>query len=151
MSSSFLFLAPIGLLPVLLFLFVLRYLDSYKLVSLRTVSAVILAGCLAPVAAFFLNGLVMESFDIPFTLFTRYVAPVTEELLKAAVVIYLFKTHKIGFLVDSAILGFAVGAGFAVIENIYYLYLSINLNTGVWIVRGFGTAIMHGGVTAIFA
>lgn len=151
MSSSFLLLAPIGLLPVLLFLFFLRYLDSYKLVSLRTVNSVILLGCLTPVAAYFLNGLLMESFEIPFNLFTRYVAPLSEEFLKAIVVIYLFKSNKIGFLVDSAILGFAVGAGFAVIENIYYLYLSINLNTGVWIVRGFGTAIMHGGVTAIFA
>ncbi|MGB5354707.1 MAG: PrsW family glutamic-type intramembrane protease [Woeseia sp.] len=151
MTSNFLLLAPIGLLPVLLFLFVLRYLDSYKLVSLRTVNSVILLGCLTPVAAYFLNGLLMNSFEVSFAVFTRYIAPVTEEFLKAIVVIYLFKTNKIGFLVDSAILGFAVGAGFAVIENIYYLYLSINLNTGVWIVRGFGTAIMHGGVTAIFA
>ncbi|MGB5347592.1 MAG: PrsW family glutamic-type intramembrane protease, partial [Woeseia sp.] len=148
MSSSFLLLAPIGLLPVLLFLFVLRYLDSYKLVSLRTVNSVILAGCLTPIAAYFLNGLVLSTFEMPLPVFSRYVAPLTEELLKAIVVVYLFKANKIGFLVDSAILGFAVGAGFAVIENIYYLYLSINLNTGVWIVRGFGTAIMHGGVTA---
>lgn len=151
MTSTFLLLAPIGLLPVLLFLFVLRYLDSYKLVSLNTVNSVILAGCLTPVAAYFVNGWLMQSFDISFSALTRYVAPVTEELLKALVVIYLFRSNKIGFLVDSAILGFAVGAGFAVIENIYYLYLSINLNTGVWIVRGFGTAMMHGGVTAIFA
>ncbi|NNC77702.1 MAG: PrsW family intramembrane metalloprotease [Woeseiaceae bacterium] len=151
MSPDFLFLTPIGLLPVLLFLFVLRYLDSYKLVSLRTVGSVIIAGCSLPIAAYFLNGWLMGSFDITFEVATRYVAPVTEELLKAIVVIYLFRSHKIGFLVDSAILGFAVGAGFALVENIYYLYLSINLNTGVWIVRGFGTAVMHGGVTAIFA
>lgn len=151
MTSNFLLLAPIGLAPVLLFLFVLRFLDSYKLVNLRTVSGVILAGCLTPIAAYFLNILVLENSHITFVALTRYVAPITEELLKAAVVLYLFKTHKIGFLVDSAILGFAVGAGFAVVENIYYLYLSIDMNTGVWIVRGFGTAIMHGGVTAIFA
>ena len=151
MTSSFLLLAPIGLLPVLLFLFILRYLDSYKLVSLRAVNTVIAAGCLTPIAAYFVNGFLLDMFEIPFRDFTRYAAPISEELLKAAVVLYLFRAHKIGFLVDAAILGFAVGAGFAVVENIYYLYLSGDLKAGVWIVRGFGTAMMHGGVTAIFA
>ncbi len=53
-------------------------------------------------------------------------------------------------MVDSAILGFAVGAGFAVVENFYYLYLAADAHIGVWVVRGFGTAIMHGGVMALF-
>jgi len=82
--------------------------------------------------------------------YTRYVAPVVEEGLKALVIIFLFRTNRIGFLVDSAIMGFAVGAGFAVVENIHYLYALGDANMGVWIVRGFGTAVMHGGVTAIF-
>ena len=47
--------------------------------------------------------------------------------------------------------GLAAGAGFALIENFYYLQFEIINNPGVWVVRGFGTAIMHGGVTAIFA
>jgi hypothetical protein len=37
------------------------------------------------------------------------------------------------------------------IENLYYLQLFPNAGLGVWILRGFGTAIMHGGATAIFA
>jgi hypothetical protein len=52
-------------------------------------------------------------------------------------------------MVDAAILGFALGAGFALIENIYYLWSLNETNLLVWIVRGFGTAIMHGGATAI--
>ena len=47
--------------------------------------------------------------------------------------------------------GFAVGTGFALVENLYYLRLAPNAGMGTWIVRGFGTAIMHGGATAIFA
>jgi protease PrsW len=57
----------------------------------------------------------------------------------------------VGFLVDAAILGFAAGAGFAIVENVYYQHLVPDANAGTWIVRGFGTAIMHGGCTAIFA
>ena len=47
--------------------------------------------------------------------------------------------------------GFAVGAGFAIFENIFYLQAAPNMLLGTWIGRGFGTAIMHGGATAIFA
>jgi protease PrsW len=151
MSSLFVSQAPIGLLPVLLFLVALVYLDSYELVKLKTVLMVIAAGALMPVIAYFINGQILAYSNLDFTAFTRYVAPVTEEVLKALLVIYLFRGNHIAFLVDSAILGFAVGAGFAVVENIYYLYTTDHANTGIWIVRGFGTAIMHGGVTAIFA
>jgi hypothetical protein len=57
---------------------------------------------------------------------------------------------RIGFLIDAAIMGFALGTGFALVENLYYLTTFPNANAGVWIVRGFGTAMMHGGATAIF-
>ena len=52
---------------------------------------------------------------------------------------------------DAAIFGFAVGTGFALVENLLYLHQSPDAALGVWIVRGFGTAIMHGGTTALFA
>ncbi len=74
-----------------------------------------------------------------------------EELLKAAVIVVLMRTHRIGFPVDAAICGFAVGTGFAVVENLYFLHAMPDAGMGTWIVRGFGTAFMHGGVTAIFA
>ncbi len=151
MSPPLLVAAPLGLLPVLLFLVALVYLDSYKLVGMRTVLAVIAAGALAAVAAWMINGFLMQAVDSDYRSFSRYVSPVSEELLKALIIIYLFRTSRIGFLVDGAIMGFAVGAGFAVAENFYYLSTVNEGQTGVWIVRGFGTAIMHGGVAAIFA
>ena len=45
----------------------------------------------------------------------------------------------------------AVGAGFAIFENLYYLAILPETKMGTWIVRGFGTAMMHGGATAMFA
>ncbi|NNE06415.1 MAG: PrsW family intramembrane metalloprotease [Xanthomonadales bacterium] len=150
MNLELLTKAPIGLLPVLMFLVALLYMDSYKLVSLRTVLVVIVAGGIMTVLAYFANGLVYESLDISQGYYKRYVAPLVEEGLKAAIIIYLFRTHRIGFLVDAAIMGFAVGAGFAVVENFFYLYKIPDASMAVWIVRGFGTAIMHGGVVAIF-
>ena len=56
-----------------------------------------------------------------------------------------------GFLVDAAILGFAVGAGFALVENVEYLRALSERGMVLWLVRGFGTAILHGATTAILA
>jgi len=142
--------APVGLLPVLIFLVVLLYMDSYKLVSFRTILWVTLAGALLPVAGYWINGYVLAESGWEFTTYSRFAAPIIEEGLKASVMIFLFKTHRIGFLVDSAILGFAVGAGFSVAENFYYLYMASDAHIAVWVVRGFGTAIMHGGAMALF-
>jgi RsiW-degrading membrane proteinase PrsW (M82 family) len=150
MLADMLIKAPVGLLPVLIFLIVLLYMDSYKLVSLRGVLWVILAGAMLPVAGYWLNGYVIDLLGWDFPTYSRFVAPIIEEGLKASVMIFLFRTHRIGFLVDSAIFGFAVGAGFGVIENFYYLYLASDAHIAVWVVRGFGTAIMHGGVMALF-
>jgi len=74
-----------------------------------------------------------------------------EELLKGLIIVALIRASRIGFLVDAAIFGFGVGAGFAIVENLHYLTLVREASMGLWIVRGFGTALMHGGVTALFA
>jgi RsiW-degrading membrane proteinase PrsW (M82 family) len=142
--------ALVGLSPVLIFLVVLLYMDSYKLVRLRNVLWVILAGSLLPVVGYWANANVIGALGWDLPTYSRYAAPVIEEGLKALVMVYLFRTLRIGFLIDAAILGFAVGAGFGMVENFYYLYMASDAHIAVWVVRGFGTAIMHGGTMAIF-
>ena len=151
MSTELLIRAPVGLIPVLSFLVALLYMDSYKLVGLKSVLWVIIAGGCIAILTYFFNGFLLDQLNINFQSFSRYVSPVSEEVLKALVIIWLFRINRIGFLVDSAIMGFAVGTGFAVVENFFYLQTAGDAHVAVWIVRGFGTAIMHGGVTAIFA
>jgi len=151
LSTEVLLRAPVGLLPVIIFLVVLVWMDSYKLVRLRTVLAVIALGGLAAWAAMYLNGWLISALGMELTPYSRYVSPLVEEGLKALVIVYLFRSSRIGFLVDAAIMGFAVGAGFALVENLYYLQIFGSAHMAVWIVRGFGTALMHGGVAAIFA
>ena len=151
MTTDFVLHALLGLLPVCCFLAALVYLDSYKLVPLKWVVGTIVLGCATGVASYPLNMIGLQWFDVDFTVYTRYVAPLIEEALKALVIWALMRENRIGFLVDAAILGFAVGAGFAIFENMYYLTILPDLKLGTWIVRGFGTAIMHGGATAIFA
>lgn len=141
----------VGLLPVLVFLGTLLWLDSYKLVGLRPVLATIGAGALAAAACYGINLALLGALPVDFGTYSRFIAPLVEELLKGALIVYLIRRHAIGFPVDAAIFGFAIGAGFAVVENIYYLGVFRESHIVVWVVRGFGTAIMHGGATAIFA
>ena len=151
MSAKLIAPALVALLPVLSFLAALLYLDSYKLVRLQAVIAVVAFGAVVAGVGFFVNAWLLGLLGIELTTYTRYVGPVIEELLKGLVIVAMIRLHRIGFLVDAAIFGFAVGSGFAVIENLYYLEQVPGAGMGTWIVRGFGTAIMHGGATAIFA
>jgi protease PrsW len=140
-----------GLLPVIVFLLALRFLDSYKLVRMKALLLALAGGALAAGASYYANTALMSAAGQSFTIVSRYAAPLLEEALKAAVVLVFLRRRRIGFLVDAVILGFAAGAGFSLAENIYYLSSAPASGLGVWIVRGFGTAMMHGGTTAIFA
>jgi RsiW-degrading membrane proteinase PrsW (M82 family) len=151
MTADLVLHALLGLLPVCCFLAALVYLDSYKLVPLKWVISVIALGCIAAIASYPLSVIGLQWFEVDFTAYTRYVAPFVEEGLKGLIVWGMIRSNRIGFLVDAAIFGFAVGAGFAIFENLYYLTILPDMKLGTWIVRGFGTAIMHGGATAIFA
>ena len=141
----------IALLPVLLFLVLLVLLDSFKLVSLRSVLAALAAGALAAAAGTLVNARVLEATGMASATFARYVAPPVEEALKALWVVWLLRRGRVGFLVDAAILGFAVGAGFALVENVEYLRTLPERGVGLWLVRGLGTAVLHGATTAIVA
>jgi RsiW-degrading membrane proteinase PrsW (M82 family) len=141
----------IALLPVVALLAVLFHQDSFKLVKPRILIAALFAGAVVAGASYGLNGWLLGHFDIGIGTYARYVSPLLEEVLKALLVVALIRSHRIGFLVDAAIVGFAIGTGFALVENIHFLRLVPDASMSTWVVRGFGTAVMHGGTTAIFA
>jgi len=143
--------ALLGLLPVCVFLAALVLLDSYKLVDIRWVLAVIVFGGITAGLSYVIHTSTLDAFQISFTDYSRYFSPFIEEALKGLIIVILLYRNRIGFLVDAAIFGFAVGAGFAVIENIYLLQILPETDFRVWIIRGFGTAMMHGAATAILA
>ena len=140
----------LALLPVVGFLAVLFMMDSFKLVPIRAILAALVAGGVAALTALWLwsmLGLDLRSGDA----ISRYLAPVIEETLKAGVIVFLILRGRAGFLVDAAVQGFAVGAGFALVENVTYLRAFGVAPLALWLVRGLGTAMLHGGATAIFA
>jgi protease PrsW len=140
-----------ALLPVVVFLGALVYFDSFKFVRAKAIMIAAAAGMLAAFAGYWINGLLLDNVDIGYVPYSRWVSPWLEESLKAALIVYLIRTRRVGMLVDAAIYGFAVGTGFALFENLYFLMMRPETHPAVQVIRGFGTAIMHGGATAVFA
>lgn len=137
------------LLPVILFIVLLLFLDSFKLIKTKTIIISGIWGLLAAFIALEINVYLMDHFKISGENYSKYLAPIVEELIKMSIFIYLIRKGKVGFMIDGAIYGFATGAMFSVVENYWYFSNFTNMNPMVWAVRGFGTALMHGGTTAI--
>ncbi len=143
--------AVVALLPVLAFLLVLVLFDSFKLVPKLMLIRALGMGAVAGLVMIPLHSWLLAATGLSATAFARYVAPVTEETLKTLCLLYPLRRRKVGFLVDAAIIGFAVGTGFALVENIDYLRTLGQARFIVWIVRGFGTAVLHATTAAIIA
>lgn len=141
----------LALVPVLLLLCGLLLMDSFKLLRPESLAMALGWGALVALANQPLHDWLLTSGGIELTTLTRYAAPVAEEVMKAGLLAALLARRRIGFLIDAAVLGFAVGTGFAVVENFVFLQAMPDAPTTLWVVRGLGTATLHGAATAIAA
>ena len=140
----------LGFAPVLLFLAGLRLMDSFKLVHARTLALALSLGAAAAGAAYLVNRLGLAC-GLDLDLLRQIVGPCIEETLKAACLLWFLRGDRVGFLVDAAIVGFAIGTGFSLVENFYYVGALADPTPALWLARGLGTAVMHGATTAILA
>lgn len=141
----------VALVPVLGFLIVFSLLDTIDLLPAPFVALLCLVGAGVAYAAYLVNASILTTFPIALSDYSRFGAPFVEEALKATPIIVLFHRNRLGYKLDAGIAGFAIGAGFAVVENLWFLLALTDTNLSTWLVRGLGTAVMHGGATAIFA
>ncbi len=140
----------VSVLPVLLFLSALELIDTYKLLTLGRVLRSVAVGCGVAVICYGINTAVYSLGIASPAVWPRSGAPVVEEVAKALYVAWLLRSNRVGFMVDTAVSGFAVGAGFAVLENLTYIPDLSASGLIASAIRGMGTAMMHGGATAIF-
>src|SRR5207237_7130421 len=134
----------LALVPVLILLGVFVWLDAFKLMRLSEILVLLIFGGICAGLAWPVSGRLLDTLPIGFSFYSRFVAPWIEEAIKAAAMILLFRLNRIGYKLDAVISGFAIGAGFSVIENIVYLLRFPDFGAGTWLVRGLGTAAMHG-------
>lgn len=141
----------LALVPVLVMLGMFIWLDAFKLMNLKEVLLLLGLGGLGAIASYPVSGIFLDQLPIGFSIYSRFAAPWIEEGIKALIIIGLFRFNRIGYKLDAVISGFAIGAGFSVIENIIYLTRFPDYGAGTWLVRGLGTAVMHGTTLAILA
>ena len=99
-------------------------------------------GMTAAISAGFLNPLLFELFKSQDNSGAIYVAPISEELLKALpILIYILTAKpKHDSIITSSI---AVGIGFATLENFVYIAGVGNTSLYFLLLRGFSAGIMH--------
>ncbi len=127
-------------------------MDSFKLVPMRFVVQALAGGALAALIALALHLRLIDSARRPDPArHARRSRRSSKNCSNSRFVIYAVPFRRVGFPVDAAIVGFAVGTGFALVENTYYLLALESAGVLLWLVRGFGAAILHGTATAIAA
>jgi RsiW-degrading membrane proteinase PrsW (M82 family) len=108
----------------------------------------VLIGIFVSVFAAEINGLLcallpMSTFEI-----TIIVTPITEEILKA-IPILVFATVLVAKKEAVFTASMAVGIGFAVLENAFYLLNDASFNMIDAVIRAFGAGLMHGMCTLL--
>jgi RsiW-degrading membrane proteinase PrsW (M82 family) len=141
----------VALVPVLLMVVLFSWLDVFKVMAPREMIAPLIMGGFAALVAWPISGEMLDNLPMGYSFYSRVVAPWIEEALKTLPIVLLIMANRIGYKVDAVIFGFAIGAGFSVVENMFYLVRYPELTAPVWLVRGLGTAVMHGTTTALVA
>ena len=133
----------VGIIPIFLYILVLKSLDSFAVAKPSILAKSILCGLASCLVAFILARTIGWSAD--------YISPILEESLKALFIIYLVNRRRIRFLAEGLIYGAAIGGGFSILENTIYVLYCPTMDFGTAMFRGVGVAIMHMGCTGIMA
>lgn len=117
--------------------------NLYAAGTIESVIYCFLWGALAFVAAYLLHIALIRLTGVTFPTLTRYIAPFSEEILKALILVWLVRRRNFTYFVDGAVYGFAVGIGFAVLENYSYILSRESAALSVAIGRTLSSNLVH--------
>lgn len=126
------------MVPLFFLMFIIR--DKFA----RTTIGFVMIGVFACLFISEVNGFLLDYFDEDYQYVTTSITPVTEEIVKALPV--LFFAYMFSDDPDKLeAISFSVGVGFAILENMVVLLQNVETVTLFWaLIRGFGSALMHG-------
>ena len=133
----------VSVIPLLLYLLVLKSLDSFSIVHWRWLLVCMAAGCGSCFVAWAFSEM-SAALAVPFY------APLIEEILKALVALCVMRLFRIVFFAEALCYGAAIGAGFSLVENIIYIYFSPDMLFATALFRGLGTSMLHIGCSSLF-
>ena len=134
----------LALLIPLLFLGIIHKSDFYQTGQFHIIWRCLFWGGITFAPATFTYSF-LENFWLKNTeIVIHFAAPVYEELLKGLILLYLVRRAKFTYAVDGALYGFAIGTGFAVVENFYYIFFfDISGATEIALQRIFSANLVH--------
>lgn len=156
-------LVTAALIPLVLML-LSWFADYYDRDPLRFVVGMFIWGMLSAFLTFFISGAVVFLFSrtadtVPILFVSVFgsllISPVVEEIIKAIGIAIIAQRHEFDDTLDGLLYGFAIGLGFAMMENWFYFIARVDpLTVGVeaWfsaiLYRSFFNTIAHGCFTA---
>lgn len=122
-------------IPIILMTFIVDKRSRFSVLFMAI--GIFISAFASELNGLFLKNLPMDVYDI-----TVVITPITEETLKALPILYyaIVISDKSEKLFTAAM---AVGVGFAVLENAYYMLNYPNFNMMNAIIRAFGSGLMH--------
>ena len=133
----------VSVIPLLLYLLVLKSLDSFRIVHWRWLVVCMAVGCGSCLVAW-------AFCEMSAALAVPFYAPLFEEILKALVALCVMRLFRIVFFAEALCYGAAIGAGFSLVENIIYIYFSPDMLFATALFRGLGTSMLHIGCSSLF-
>lgn len=137
-----------ALLPVVLYILVVYKMDHFALLGVGQLLLMVLYGMVAALVCYGLFQLMNPHISEQTS---DYLYPVLEEGVKAIPLLVLAARKKIVFFIDSVVCGAAVGGGFSILENLFYLLLGEEMSMGTVLFRGLEVALIHMGCSALVA
>lgn len=134
----------LSLIPIIIYMMVLKLMDSFSLISVRVFAAVVVSGMASCGIAYSLTYVIDGGGGL-------MLFPCIEEVLKVLPILLLIGRRKVAFVAEAQAYGAGAGAGFALLENVIYLHFAPDMDMLAVMVRGLGTTLMHAGCTALFA
>jgi RsiW-degrading membrane proteinase PrsW (M82 family) len=133
----------IALIVPLLFLGFIHTFDVYQTGQFHIILKCLFWGGVAFAPATFANWALTRFWLTNQDAITHFAAPIYEEIFKGLILLYLVRRAKFNYSVDGAIYGFAVGTGFAVVENFFYIYPNISVASQIAFHRVFLANLVH--------
>ena len=127
-----------ALLPVVIYIYIVYQIDNFSLMSVKRLILLILSGMLTALACF---GLFQLTEPILSESQSDSINPIIEEMVKAIPLLFLAARKKMVFFIDSVISGAAVGGGFSILENLFYLLLLVHMGCSAIVAAGLMLAV----------
>lgn len=139
----------LGILIPLFFLYLVHLLEIYAASRHEVLGLSIGWGVLVFSIAYAINRFMLDQDLATIKDLNLLAAPILEESLKSALLIVLMRRFILRYAADGMAYGFAIGIGFAMVENLVYVVNNPDTGVQLAMTRSLSTSLVHGFTTAL--